>query len=446
MNIRRTVRSLLVNFLCSDKAQSAKRSLVETRRRLSRRTHELSVFLELDDPYSYLLAQYLPSLAESYEVELRYFLTQARSDEAHRPRADMLAVYAEQDCKRLAAELGVPFLDKGRAPAVEHRRALISYLAAISTSEGFDDELLESISLYWRGDSEGVARRVSGVEPSAESEQLLARNQKWLARLGHYNCATVHYAGEWYWGVDRLHYLMERLDSLGARRESAASPKLASIRQAMQITLPVTPPSTARELPPLELFFSFRSPYSYLCLDRVFAIADAFKLRLNVRPVWPMVMRGMQVPRSKLQYIILDTSREARRLGIPFGKFADPVGKGAERCLAVYFYAQSEKRERDFVRNAGEAIWARGIDVATDEGMRKVSGRSGLFWPDVMAAMEDDAWRVKVDDNLESMMESGIWGVPAMRLGDFTVWGQDRDWLLVRHIEELCDTGDGILI
>jgi len=25
-------------------------------------------------------------------------------------------------------------------------------------------------------------------------------------------------------------------------------------------------------------------------------------------------------------------------------------------------------------------------------------------------------------------------------------WGQDRDWLLARHIEELCDTGDGILV
>jgi 2-hydroxychromene-2-carboxylate isomerase len=446
VTIRRKLRSRLVNYLFSEKAQSAKRSLAEKRRRLTRRPHEVAVFLELDDPYSYLLAQYLPSLARSYDVKLRYFLAQARSDEGHRPRADMLAVYAEQDCQRLAAELGVPFLDKGRAPPVEHRRALISYLAANSESPGFDDELLESISLYWRGDSEGAARRASGVEPSAESAQLLVRNEQRLAELGHYNCATLYYEGEWYWGVDRLHYLTERLDALDARHDSAASAKLASIRQVMQMSLPVTPPSTARELPPLELLFSFRSPYSYLCLDRVFAIADAFKLRLILRPVWPMVMRGMQIPRSKLQYIAEDTSREARRLEIPFGKFADPVGKGAERCLAVFFYAQSERRERDFLMNAGEAIWARGIDVATDKGMRKVTGRTGLFWPDVVAAMEGNSWRAQVDENVESMTESGMWGVPVMRLGDFVVWGQDRDWLLVRHIEELCDTGDGILI
>ncbi|MDH3751580.1 MAG: DsbA family protein, partial [Gammaproteobacteria bacterium] len=235
-------------------------------------------------------------------------------------------------------------------------------------------------------------------------------------------------------------------DGLGARRESASLGKLASIRQVMQMTLPIAPPSTAKDLPPLEFFYSFRSPYSYLSLGRVFAIADAFGLRVNVRPVLPMVMRGLQVPKSKLIYFANDTSREAQRMNIPYGKFADPIGKGVERCLAVFFYAQGEKRERDFLLNAGEAIWARGVDVATDKGMRKVTGRTGLFWPDVVAAMQDDAWRPIVDANRESMMDSGCWGVPTMRLGDFVVWGQDRGWLLARHIEELCEAGDGILV
>ena len=66
------------------------------------------------------------------------------------------------------------------------------------------------------------------------------------------------------------------------------------------------------------------------------------------------------------------------------------------------------------------------------------------------ACGSDDSGSADVSDtaeqNLESMMESGSWGVPTLRLGDFVVRGQDRDWLLIRHIEELCDTGDGILI
>jgi 2-hydroxychromene-2-carboxylate isomerase len=112
----------------------------------------------------------------------------------------------------------------------------------------------------------------------------------------------------------------------------------------------------------------------------------------------------------------------------------------------VFYYAQQERRAREFVLNLGEATWSQAIDVATDDGMRKVTGRTGLFWPDVVATMQDDSWRIKAEENRESMMESGSWGVPTVRIGDFVAWGQDRDWLLVRHLEELCDTGEGILV
>jgi 2-hydroxychromene-2-carboxylate isomerase len=356
----------------------------------------------------------------------------------------LLALYADEDCARVAAELGIPFLDKGAAPPVEHRRALIDSLAAVSDAPDFDGELLDAITAYWRGDTAGVERRIGAA--GGDGRSMLEANQQRLVELGHYNSATLHYAGEWYWGVDRLPHLVDRLEELGARRPDGPGAKLASIRQAMQVSLPVRPPGAAAELPPLELFFSFRSPYSYLALSRVFEIADAFGLRLVVRPVLPMVMRGMQVPKAKLSYIVMDTGREARRLGIPYGKFVDPVGKGVERCLAVFYYAEQEKRERDFLLHAGEAIWARGIDVSTDEGMRKVTGRCGLFWPEVLSAMEDDSWREKVEENRAAMFDAGSWGVPTLRHGDFSTWGQDRLWLLARHLEELCDSGDGILV
>jgi 2-hydroxychromene-2-carboxylate isomerase len=60
--------------------------------------------------------------------------------------------------------------------------------------------------------------------------------------------------------------------------------------------------------------------------------------------------------------------------------------------------------------------------------------------------MESDQWRKQIEDNRESMMDLGSWGVPTIRMGDFLAWGQDRDWMLVRHLEELCDTGDGIIV
>jgi 2-hydroxychromene-2-carboxylate isomerase len=445
LSFERKLRSHILNVLLSMKTRKITRWLSETRRRLFRRPHVVSAFLQLDDPYSYLLAHYLPNLAEHYDIELRLYLSDALGDE-YQPAPELLAEYALKDCERLACELGIPFLDKGTSPPVEHRLSMLDAIAACRGTSSFDEELLQALTVFWRGDAEAASRRSVAAAVQGVANTLIAESQTLQKHLGHYNSAMLHYEGEWYWGVDRLQYLVDRLDELGAAREDAASPLLMSMHQAMQVSLPVAPPTVAKRLPPLELFHSIRSPYSYLSLRRIFEVADAFGLELKLRPVLPMVMRGMQVPKRKLLYIIRDAAREAERLDIAFGKMADPVGPGAERCLAVFRYAESEERGRDFLLNAGEAIWAQAVDVATDKGMRKVTGKTGLFWPDVRVAMEDDAWRGPIEENRESMMASGSWGVPTIRMGDFVVWGQDRDWLLVRHIEELCDTGDGILI
>jgi 2-hydroxychromene-2-carboxylate isomerase len=439
------LRSRYVGLLLADGAASLRRRMAEVRRRLARQPHVVSAFLGLDDPYSYLLSQYLPNLREAFDVELRFYLTQACGED-YRPHPDLLAQYAERDCERLARELGVPFLDRGTAPPVEHRRALVETLAEIHERPEFGDELLRCLAQYWRGDGEAVSRRCDGMRIGEAGAAMLAENQRRLLRMGHYNTAMLHYAGEWYWGVDRLPYLTARLEPLGASRQAAPDAKLVSIRQVMQTTLPVARPTAAGALPPLELFHSFRSPSSYLALSRVFAIADAFGLQLKIRPVLPMLMRNMHLPQSKLLYISRDAAREARRLGVPFGRIRVPSAAGIDRCMAVFHYAVGEKRERDFVRHAGEAIWARGVDLSTDKGMRKATGRTGLFWPDVVDAMRADDWRSTVDGNREALMETGCWGVPTLRIGDFTVWGQDRTWLLARHIEDLCDSGEGILI
>lgn len=412
---------------------------------MSRRPHAVSVFLELDDPYSYLLSRYLPRLREHYEIDLRVYLVQSLGA-GYKPRPDMLAEYAVTDCSRLAAEFGMQFLDKSPVPPVEQRRPLLEALSAAVDRDDFESSLFDALAAYWRGDSESVARRAATARADGRAKAMLDANARLLEKRGHYSAATLHYAGEWYWGVDRLPYLAKRLDALGAARRDKPDPDIASIIQVMQSSLPVRPPAAAKSLPPLELFCSFRSPYSYLALRRVFALADAFGLKLDVRPVLPMVMRGLPLPRNKLLYIANDTRRVAETLGEPFGRFADPVGAGVERCLAVYDYACTERKGREFLLNAGEAIWARGIDVATDKGMRRVTARCGLFWPDVLRAMQEEAWRERVESNREAMTEAGAWGVPTLRLGDFVVWGQDRLWLLARHIEERCDTGEGILV
>jgi 2-hydroxychromene-2-carboxylate isomerase len=445
MSLAQQLRSKILTLMFDPRVIRSLRWLIETRRRLSGKRHVVSVFLQIDDPYSYILSHYLPSLAKQYDIELRLYLSDAEGED-YQPEPLLLAEYSIADCIRLARELGIPFLDKGSLPPTEHRVGISDAVAAQFGTDRFDDVLKQALEVFWRGDTAAAASLSQAGNSGGEALASIAKSQKLLRKLGHYNSAMLHYGGEWYWGVDRLHYLTQRLTQLGLAAKGSPDARLMSIQQAMRVSLPIKPPVAARNLPPIEYFHSFRSPYSYLALPRILEIADAFGIEVKIRPVLPMVMRGMKVPLRKLLYIANDTCREAARKNLPFGKIADPVGVGAERCLAVYCYAESEQRAREFVLNAGAAIWSEAIDVSTDKGMRKVSGRSGLFWPDVKKTMENDEWRPVIEANRESMMDSGSWGVPTVRMGEFLAWGQDRDWMLVRHLEELCESGDGIIV
>jgi 2-hydroxychromene-2-carboxylate isomerase len=55
-------------------------------------------------------------------------------------------------------------------------------------------------------------------------------------------------------------------------------------------------------------------------MQRVQDLARRTALHLELRPVLPMVMRGLSVPWPKRRYIVLDTKREALRLGVEIAR------------------------------------------------------------------------------------------------------------------------------
>src|SRR5450631_104643 len=72
----------------------------------------------------------------------------------------------------------------------------------------------------------------------------------------------------------------------------------------------------------VDLFFSFRSPYSYLALPKTLKMVADYDVTVNLRPVYPLAVR---VPgffkRANPQfpgYIVLDSSRVAKHENIPF--------------------------------------------------------------------------------------------------------------------------------
>ena len=193
--------------------------------------------------------------------------------------------------------------------------------------------------------------------------QQLDANEKDLERQGHYMSAMLKYAGEWYWGLDRLGHLEERLNMLGINRDKERINIVFNKTYADFCHSPAELVSHSDKT--LVVFFSIRSPYSHLGLLQAIKLAEHYKIALEIKPILPMVMRGLSVPATKKMYIFHDTKREAKKLGIEYGFVADPLGQGVENCYCLFSYAQSLGCELQFMLNYSQAVNAQGIRTET---------------------------------------------------------------------------------
>lgn len=179
-------------------------------------------------------------------------------------------------------------------------------------------------------------------------------------------------------------------------------------------------------LPRVEYYFSFRSPYSYLSAPRVFELPRRYGIELVWRGVRPMAMRGQPLPRSKQFYILRDAAREADRLGLPFGRIHDPLGEGVWRCLCIAEHALAQGRLEPFVTATARAIWGEGVEVLRDVPLRALCESAGLDWQACTRAIANPDYRERVEVNTAQLAALGHWGVPTLVFDGEAYWGQDR--------------------
>ena len=112
------------------------------------------------------------------------------------------------------------------------------------------------------------------------------------------------------------------------------------------------------------MWFSFRSPYRTSRSSSIEEVLAPYGIPVVLRPVPPMVTRGLPVPPVKRMYIVRDAKREADRLGISFGQLCDPLGTGVENCLAIEQWAIKQDKGMAFAKSAMRGIWTEAMDPA----------------------------------------------------------------------------------
>ena len=427
--------SRLLRFLVSKRLsgfanagrRAKKRVAVEKKRKAQGLPHVVEYFHQVDDPYSHLMAQVVAQFAESYDIEVVPHLIRATGGRSQ-PEEEKLAVWARRDCGLIAPHYGLSFPDNaGVVPEPELQQAANRALTKLGAKDFLNQVKGISTSL-WSGGSIDA-----GQVTVEEAEAALKAGSARLAELDHYSGAMLYYAGEWYWGVDRLFHLEERLRELGVCKE----PGQPYIAPRPELDVRGVDASGLQ----LHFFPSLNSPYTAIIYDNTIELSRACKINLHHKPVLPMVMRGVPAPSTKAAYIFFDVKRESEFLGVPFGNTVITIGEPVRQSYSLMPWAKSLGKDVELLSTLLRYAFAEGIALHRKKNIKRAVEEVGLDWTEALKHLGGEDWKPFIEKHQDEMVEGmGLWGVPSYRLcgpdgePDLEVWGQDRLWLVAAEI------------
>ena len=204
-----------------------------------------------------------------------------------------------------------------------------------------------------------------------------------------------------------------------------------------------------------DIFWSFRSPYSYLATRRYRALAEAYDLTLNLRPVYPLAIRQPDFFErnhpSWLRYLFTDVARLSQFLDIPFAlPRPDPIVQDiATRKIAAtqpHIFrltrmgqaAARRGKSLAFADEVSRLIWGGTAGWNEDEHLAGAAARAGLDLAelDAEAAREPDELDAEIAANQAALETAGHWGVPTLVFEGEPFFGQDRIDLAVWRMQQ----------
>jgi 2-hydroxychromene-2-carboxylate isomerase len=205
-----------------------------------------------------------------------------------------------------------------------------------------------------------------------------------------------------------------------------------------------------------DVYWSFRSPYSYLATPRLVQLEREYDVTVNVKPVLPLAIRKPdffeQVNPLWPPYLLRDTYRISQYLGLDYGwPNPDPVVQDfatrkvapeqpyAPRLTRLGQLAVERGRGLPFIYEVSQIIW-NGKVQGWHEGthLADATARAGLDLAelDQQAVAEQARLDERIAQNQADLEAAGHWGVPTMVFEGEPFFGQDRIDLLVWRMQQ----------
>jgi len=179
----------------------------------------------------------------------------------------------------------------------------------------------------------------------------------------------------------------------------------------------------------LEFFFDFRSPYSYLANTQL----PDLDVEVAYRPfeILGLMDQVGNVPTSvickpKSKYLGADLRRWVRMYGVPFQRHPDLATIDARRLLRAVLAAEELGQAAQAVGAIFRAVWGVPAPLATAADVAAVLEAAGVSAPDLVSRIDDPALDAALDKATADAAARGVFGAPAMFVGEDMFFGNDR--------------------
>ena len=207
----------------------------------------------------------------------------------------------------------------------------------------------------------------------------------------------------------------------------------------------------------IDLYFSYRSPYSYLILPRMLKLKEKYDIEINFKVVYPIAIRMPEWFEGKnfftfFFFKMLDMRLQAKKLGIPFTSKLKPdpirqnIMTGKISSHQPYIFdichlgqmAQIKGVGMEFAFEVSSLIFGGVENWNTDENLSEAAKKVGLDLNQLRESVNVHEEEIigQIKQNQVDQLNAGHHGVPLTVIGDKHFFGQDQFDKIMETLKE----------
>lgn len=194
---------------------------------------------------------------------------------------------------------------------------------------------------------------------------------------------------------------------------------------------------------PVEFFYDFRSPYSYLAFTQLRQMDVA--ITLKPMQILKVMERVGNVPTTitcaaKGRYARVDLGRWAQRYGVVLNPSDMKANDGDALSRTVIAAATSEEAEETTLA-LYRAIWSNGETLANSDAILASLASAGIDTSGFAGRIDSSETSARLEANTDEAVERGVFGSPTIFVGDAMFFGNDRIEFVREELARLENVG-----